>query len=124
MKKSGWRTRRVAELIKEELGRQFIQRFQDATTGLITITRVEITSDFQTALVFLSVFGSVSREDLLTRLEKEKKILRRILASRINLKYNPQLIFRLEPGPEYEERIDRLIDRTKKSDNGNTRSNC
>jgi len=30
------------------------------------------------------------------------------------LKYNPELFFALDPGPEHQERIDRLIEETKK----------
>ncbi|MBE0711717.1 MAG: hypothetical protein IH583_04985, partial [Candidatus Aminicenantes bacterium] len=37
-----------------------------------------------------------------------------MLAARVRLKYNPQLFFALDPGPEHQERIDRLIEETKK----------
>ena len=40
MSKPGLRTRRVAELIQEELGRLMIREFQDPSSGLVTVTRV------------------------------------------------------------------------------------
>ncbi len=113
MAKSGYRTRRVAELVKGELGRLLITEFQDSGSGFLAVTRVEMTSDLQTARIYLSVFGA-DPEGVLIRLQKARKNIRRSLASRLNLKYNPQLLFALDPIPGHEERIDRLIASTKK----------
>jgi ribosome-binding factor A len=116
MKRPGFRTRRVAELIQEELGRLLIRDFQDASSGLLTVTAVEVTSDLLTARVLLSVFGNRDPEALLERLEKSKGALRKALASRIKLKYNPQLFFVLDRSPELQDRIDRLIDKVREHD--------
>ena len=58
MSEKGLRTRRVAELVQAELSRLLITEFQDAASGLLTVTRVEMTPDLLTARVFLSVFGT------------------------------------------------------------------
>ncbi len=108
------RTRRVAELVQAEISRLLIAEFQDAASGLLTVTRVEMTPDLLTARVFLSIFGPGDPAALLGRLEKGKGSIRRTLASRIKLKYNPQLFFALDQGPGHQERIDRLIEETKK----------
>lgn len=50
------RPKRVAHLIQETLSRVFLEEFQ-GETGLITVTRVEMTSDLRTAHVYLSFFG-------------------------------------------------------------------
>jgi ribosome-binding factor A len=110
---SGRRPRRVANLIKEALGRILIREFQGLGTGLITVTRVEITADLQTAHVYVSFIGAIDPEGTLTLLEKRKGYLRKIIASEVKLKYNPTLIFSLDPTPEYERRIDHLIKRLK-----------
>lgn len=115
MSKPGMRTRRVAELIQEEIGRLMIHEFQDPASGLVTVTRVEVTADLLQARVFLSVFGG-DAQAFLDRLEKSKGHIRKTLASRIKLKYNPALFFSLDEGPEYAEKIDRLIERAKKND--------
>lgn len=116
MPKPGIRTRRVAELIQEELGRLMIHEFQDPASGLVTVTRVEMTPDLLQARVHLSVFGG-DPQAFLDRLEKSKGYIRKTLASRVKLKYNPALFFSLDEGPEYAEKIDRLIERAKKNDN-------
>jgi ribosome-binding factor A len=110
---SGRRAKRVASLIKETLGRILIRDFQGTGAGLITITRVEMTADLQAAHVYLSFFGEVEAEAALALLEKRKGYLRKSIASQVKLKYNPTLIFSQDPTPEYENRIDRLIERLK-----------
>jgi ribosome-binding factor A len=114
MSEKGIRSRRVAELVQAELSRLLISKFQDPSSGLLTVTRVEMTPDLHSARVYFSVFGTADPRDLLSRIEKSKGHIRRTLASRIKLKYNPQLFFVLDPGPEHQERIDRLIEETKK----------
>jgi len=114
MSEKGIRPRRVAELVQAELSRLLITEFQDPSSGLLTVTRVEMTPDLHSARVYISVFGTADPQDLLARIEKGKGHIRRTLASRVRLKYNPELFFALDPGPEHQERIDRLIEETKK----------
>jgi ribosome-binding factor A len=114
MSEKSFRTRRVAELIRTELSRLLITEVQDPALGLLTVTRVEMTPDLLTARVFLSVFGAEDPAVLLDRIEQSRGALRRALASRVKLKYNPELFFALDPGPEHQDRIDRLIEETKK----------
>jgi ribosome-binding factor A len=115
MPKPGMRARRVAELIQEELGRLMIHEFQDSSSGLVTVTRVEVTSDLLNAHVYLSVFGAPDPQAFLDRLESRKGYIRKALASRVKLKYNPALFFSLDPGPEYADKIDELIEQVKKN---------
>jgi len=109
-----FRPQRVAELVQAELSRILIGEFQDAASGVLTVTRVEMTPDLLTACVFLSVFGTDDPAALLDRIDRSKGHIRRMLASRVKLKYNPELFFALDPGPEHQERIDKLIEETKR----------
>jgi len=106
------RPRRVAHLIQEALSRVFLEEFQ-GETGLITVTRVEMTSDLLTAHVYLSLYGRHDEEALWERLEKSQGYLRKSIASGVKLRYNPRLVFHRDPTPEFESRIDRLIERLK-----------
>lgn len=114
MFEKGLRPRRVAELIQAELGRLLIAEFQDAGSGFLTVTRVEMTPDLLSARVLLSVFGSDDPGAVLARIERSTGHIRRALASRVKLKYNPQLFFALDPGPDHQAKIDRLIEESKK----------
>jgi ribosome-binding factor A len=61
----------------------------------------------------LSLFGTLGEQALWERLEKSKGYLRRFIASEVKLRYNPSLVFHRDPSPEYESRIDQLIERLK-----------
>jgi ribosome-binding factor A len=114
MSEKGFRTRRVAELIRSELSRLLLAEFQDPASGLLTVTRVEMTPDLLAARVFLSVFGAEDPAALLDRIERGRGALRKALATRVKLKYNPELFFALDPGPEHQDRIDKLIEEAKR----------
>ncbi len=110
------RQKRVGSLIQHALARILIQEIQDSSSGLITVTRVEVSADLKTARVTLSAYGEVDKKQLLDGLERRKGYLRKALASEIKLKYNPTLIFDLDKTPEYESRIDSLLEKSKKQD--------
>lgn len=112
---SGFRVRRVEALVKEALSPLLIRDFQDEASGLLTVTRVEMTADLRTARVYVSVFGGTDREAALGRIAKESGALRREVAARVKLKYNPELVFVLDLGADHEARIDALLERTKTS---------
>jgi ribosome-binding factor A len=114
LSEKGYRARRVAELVQEELSRILLAEFQGAASSFLTVTRVDMTPDLLRARVFLSVFGTEDPGSILGLIERSKGRIRRMLASRVRLKYNPELFFALDPGPGHQERIDKLIEETKR----------
>ena len=110
------RRKRVASLIQKELSRLLIETIQDAYSGFITVTDVEMSPDLKTAHVYLSLFGADKSEATLQQFEKKKGYLRKSIASKVKLKYNPELIFHLDTSSEYQERIDSLIESLKKNE--------
>lgn len=111
------RQKRIASLVKEELSRLLLQEFQDQASGLLTVTRVEMTGDLRTAHIYLSVFGYPAGERIIKELNRRQGYLRKCVASRVKLKYNPSLIFSLDDTAEYQEKIDRIIKTLKKERN-------
>ena len=108
------RQKKVASLIKEALSRFIIESLQDSTSGLITVSKVTMTYDLQTAHVYLTYLGQEMDKSILKILESRKGYLRKYIASKTKLKYNPMLIFLMDPTREYEESIDRILDQLKK----------
>ena len=113
----GNRGRRISELIREALSRILIENVQDPETGLLTVTRVEMSADLLTARIHIRSIGrNISGPDIVAVLDTRKDRLRRMLASRLNLKYNPQLVFSWDPSPEIEEKIDTIMTAEKTDD--------
>ncbi len=114
MVKTGLRPQRIAGLVQAELSQLFIREFQDLGAGLLAVTRVDMAADLKTARVYVSVFAGGDAASALARLEQRKGYIRHVLASRINLKYNPELIFALDPVPALEDRLDALLRKSKR----------
>jgi ribosome-binding factor A len=111
---AGRRPKRVAGLIQDALSRALIREVQPPSGTLVTITRVEMPSDLRTATVYLTVLGAADPGAVLESLRQRTGHFRKIIATAVNLKYNPELFFVLDPVPEYESRIDELIEKTRK----------
>jgi ribosome-binding factor A len=110
------RQKKVASLIQATLSSQFTHLFQDISAGLVTVTRVEMTKDLKTARVYFSVLGKLDDDSVLHRLENRQGTLRKAVASRTKLKYNPKLIFLRDLAFDHAERIDELLNDMKKNE--------
>ena len=110
------RQKRVSHLIKEELSRLVIESFQDSASCLITITRVSMSRDLKIAHVYLSVLGQSPKQEILDLLNERKGYLRKAVATKIKLKYNPKLIFFLDDSFEYDDRIQEIMNTLKKNE--------
>ncbi len=103
-------------MIKSELSRLLLDLPKEDVSTLISIMNVDMSSDLKTAYITLSVYGDQSKEKILDAVNERAGYLRKSIASTIKLKYNPLLIFSLDPTPEYEKRIDDLISKIKKNE--------
>ena len=102
------RQKKVSSLIKQELSRIFPDFFHE-DVGIVSITSVDMTRDLKTAHVYLSFYQNSDHDLLLKKLEQSKKHLRKMIASKIDLKYNPQLIFSEDPTLLYEDRLNSIM---------------
>ena len=77
--------------------------------GMISVTRVETTGDLRYAKVWLSVYGMKDEEEFKRGLKSASGWLRKELASSMNLRYTPELVFELDHSIEYGAHINELI---------------
>jgi len=85
---------RIDHELQRELARLISRELSDPRLGFVTVTRVEITQDLQTAKVFVSIIGDrhVAGQSM-EALESAKKFLRGELGRAVKLRYTPELIF-------------------------------
>jgi ribosome-binding factor A len=76
---------------------------------LITVPEVQMTADLRLATIYIMPLGGKDTDDVLAALEHNKKFLRGEIAHRINLKFAPDLRFRIDERFDEAERIDRLL---------------
>jgi len=112
------RTLRVAENIKEEIGRMLGHGdIKDPRIGFITITDVDVTKDLRQARIFFSSLGSAKeRADAREGLNSARGYIRSELGRRLRIKYIPEVDFRFDESVEAAARISKLIHGIHKSD--------
>ena len=107
------RQKKVESLLQEVLSRTLLDFFSGESAKFLTITEIEITQDLRTAHVYLSVFGEEDDKNTIKELNQKKGYFRKAVASHTKLKYNPMLIFHLDPRFEQKERIEKILDDIK-----------
>ena len=91
------RADRVAEEIKHEVGNILLEEVRDPRLGFTTITRVELTPDLRFARIFFSVYGDEKQwKDTQDALEHAAGFIRRVLGQRLNLRFVPEIVFKID----------------------------
>ena len=78
-------------------------------TGMISVTKVKVTTDLKYAKVYVSILNSKNIKETMDGLKKSSGFIRSELAKRINLRNTPELIFEIDDSIEYEAKIDSIL---------------
>jgi ribosome-binding factor A len=78
-------------------------------THLITVPEVRMSPDLKLATVYVMPLGGRDTDIVLKALETNKKFLRGEVARRVNLKFAPDVRFRIDERFEEAERIEKLL---------------
>ena len=84
-------------------------------TGLVSVTRVRITPDFRYAKVYISIYGSKVK-DTLEGLKSSSGFIRSRIASEVNLRITPKLVFEYDDSELHGEKIDMILKKIKEDD--------
>jgi ribosome-binding factor A len=76
---------------------------------LITVPEVRMTADLRLATIYVMPMGGRDADAVVTAFERNKKFLRAEIAQRINLKFAPDIRFRVDERFAEAERIDKLL---------------
>jgi ribosome-binding factor A len=76
---------------------------------LITVPEVRMTPDLRLATIYVMPMGGRDTEKVLAAFEQHKKFLRAEIAHRVNLKFAPDIRFRIDERFAEAERIDKLL---------------
>ncbi len=76
---------------------------------LITVPEVRMTADLRLATIYIMPLAGRDADAVLAAFERHKRFLRAEIAHRINLKFAPDIRFRIDERFEEAERIDKLL---------------
>jgi ribosome-binding factor A len=104
---------RVAELIRHTMAELLLRStISDPVLerDAITITQVRMSPDLKLATIFIVPLGGKNIAEVLTALDRHKKVLRGEIARRINLRFAPEIRFKADPRFDYGDKIDALLE--------------
>jgi ribosome-binding factor A len=78
-------------------------------THLITVAEVRMSPDLRIATVYIFPLGGQDATAVLAALDRNKRYLRGEIARRVNLKFAPDIRFRIDERFDEAERIERLL---------------
>jgi ribosome-binding factor A len=111
MAKNPSRPERIGEQIQKDLAALIRTEVKDPRVGMVTLTGVEVSSDYHHAKVFFTALGepdAAERAEL--GLERAKGFLRKQLAAGLNLRIVPELHFVHDQSVVRGIELSRLID--------------
>ena len=106
------RQEKINNLLQKDLGEIFQIEMRHVSQGsMITVTKVKITSDLSVAKVYLSLFATADKDEMLKTIRSHAKEIRGKLGVRIRhqLRVVPNLNFYLDDSLDYIENIDNLL---------------
>src|SRR6476620_1434044 len=81
----------------------------DLEGHIITVPEVRMSPDLKLATIYVMPLGGRDTELIITALDRNKKFLRGEVARRVNLKFAPDIRFRIDDRFDEAERIEKLL---------------
>lgn len=104
------RAEKVKEFIKEELSLILQREVRDPRIGFVSVTDVEVSQDLRHARIFVSVLGTEEEKAAtMEGLGSAARYIRRALGQRLQMRFTPDLSFRLDESIERGSRVMKLL---------------
>jgi len=104
---------KISRLLQKDLGEIFQRESKNIfRNAMITVTKVHVTPDLSKAKVYLSLFATENKEDLLHQVRVHTKEIRFKLGQRVGrqIRAVSELQFYHDDSLDYIENIERLLD--------------
>ena len=115
------RADRVSEAIKREVSILLTQGgIKDPGIHFVTVTTVDMAEDLRNATIYVSIMGDEeTRQESMKGLERAKGFIRKELGARIQLRYTPDIHFRLDDSLDHSLKIRSILNEIKPVDKPN-----
>src|SRR5579862_5234598 len=103
---------RVGELIRHELADMLSRGdIHDPViqAHMITVPEVRMSPDLRLATIYIMPLGGRGEGDVLAAFDRHKRYVRGEIARRVNLKFAPEIRFRIDERFDEAERIEKLL---------------
>ena len=103
---------RVAELIRHSVADMLARHEVNdpvLETHVVTVPKVCMSPDLKLATVFIMPLGGKDSKDVIAALDRHRKFLRGEVARRINMKFAPDIRFKIDDSFDNSAHIDALL---------------
>jgi len=101
--------KRIASAISKEVSDIIAHEANDALLKTITITGCEVNNDLSIAKVFFTSILDIPKDSLEKDMNEAAAYIRKELASRIEIRYTPKLVFKFDESVAYGNKIETII---------------
>lgn len=103
---------RVGELVRHAMARMLSRgEINDPVLEkhVVTVARVKMSPDLKLATIFVMPLGGKDEAEVIAALDRHKKFLRGEIAHELNLKFAPEIRFRIDDSFDTVSRIDAIL---------------
>ncbi|MBM3436495.1 MAG: 30S ribosome-binding factor RbfA [Bacteroidetes bacterium] len=107
------RQHKISRLLQKDLSDIFQKESKSLFGGaMITVTKVHVTSDLSVAKIYISLFATSNKDELMKTIQHHSKELRFKLGRRIGrqIRVVPDLHFFIDDSLDYIEKIEKLLE--------------
>jgi ribosome-binding factor A len=101
--------KRIASAISREVSIIIANEASDNLLKTITITGCEVNNDLSIAKVYFTSILDMPKENLEKEMKEAASYIRKELASRIEIRHTPMLVFEFDESVEYGNKIEAII---------------
>ena len=110
-----FRIAKINELIRQELSKIIQEEIRtEDQAPIICVQEVQTADDLKTAKVWVSIFGQEitqkEKDNFLHRFQKQAFNFQKQLGRKLDLKFIPKLVFKLDISGEVQQKIDKLLE--------------
>jgi ribosome-binding factor A len=106
------RQKKVSRLVQKEIADIFLRKGIEYAPGkMVTITKVRMSPDLSFAKIFISIFPSENRDEVLKSIQEHAHKIRFELGQKVGkqLRIVPEIAFNIDDSLDYIEKIDKLL---------------
>jgi len=103
---------RAGELVRHALADIFLRGEvgDPALEALgVSVLEVQMSPDLRLATAYVRPLARKSDEELLKLLERHRRYIRGLVTPRVDMKFMPEIRFRIDTALDYAEKIDRIL---------------
>jgi ribosome-binding factor A len=115
------RQKQVGEQIRRYFSMILMQEgsYVYGSNKLVTVTEVKMTPDLLLAKIYISVYGTENKQEVILEMEDQKQRLRQALAAKVgkNMRRLPEIAFFLDETVDEMYRVEQLLNKITDQDN-------